>query len=981
MILLVSTGVKQLEDLLKKSDPSDSGFLSLKHIRWILSDQFRIDVSETHLMELCMGLNFDAQAKLDYKELVHVLLDMLIYGPPVLPPSAKSSLMLKVQQYLQSGFSPDTQKNVRVLMTLCENYDLEANGCISITEALRVFLQDLVSHHALRLPFPIEEQELLQFLNRFAVAQSESDQDFISYTSMLDAIFDINPIQSQEESSHIAVMRALDESFWKTQCKALCSGDKTAEPQIRTQLCKILAKLDPKRSFAISQRHFHRIFEVHLDAEDLELVCKVLSVPHEKRNDRVHDQERVMERLVRYDVFLCLVFGEPRLLDQNGMLAQIHRKLVLEQTSVRMRLADLMKIHGGGCAMTLQDLHELLMVKAEKNPLSMVEVLYLAGELNAHGLRLRVTALWTYLTRSCWQQINLDTSETGESQEKTTKALLVRCLGTYSLHKCLGKYEKRDDGWISQDSLVAELKQMAQTVGLDHERLLDINHLRSFVQQLAVDTGEDAGPRPFTIHVGSFFEFLFDWTLLIRNMQLPHAVGDAKRVFELFDWHCDGSITTDDWNKAWRQISPSSKGMAEWEIQVLLRRFASKRSEGEAIDYARLLVFLLDIDLEQAQTKLKAFAMGVFKQSSLRAGGKLSTAYVEKVFRQLDSDSKGHFNLSDLQRFLTQEIEEHDHEVKALVQNPGAIGALMEFLTGKPKTNRQIVVSFDRFREMITALSRTPVSDQDQEKARRVRHFSVPEGSRVHERLQIVSSLRALELAMLEISRQISDAYGLIFPSKVYRYLSLSDKPVLLTASASSALRSSSPIKRSMVQKQTQREVEAMEANPLTPSGIKQTLRNRHNLQVSSHLISHFFLHIGGRSKYFLDLLPFAKWLSPLSTEMTSKVRAIVTKMLVQGKAGGGRIDLDRFLAQLHRRLMDSPPFAASGLTKNPDPDNVHFVRPTLLVSKLQQLNIPITRQDMDVLMRHLGMEEQEEIDFALFLQRLYELSTFSSSF
>lgn len=928
-----------------------------------------------------MGLNFDAQAKLDYKELVHVLLDMLIYGPPALPPTAKNSLVLKIQQYLQSGFGPDARKNFRVLAALCENYDLEGNSCISIAETLRIFLQDLVSHHALRLAFPIEEQELLQFLNRFAVAQTEANQVFISYAKMLDAIFDFKPIQSQEDSSQSATLRALDERFWKMVCKALCSGDKAVEPQIRGQLCKILTKLDPNRTFAISQRHFHRIFEVHLDAEDLELVCEVLSVPHEKRNDRVHDQERVMERLVRYDVFLRLVFGEPRLLDHGGMLNQIHRKLVLEQTSVRMRLTDLMKVHGGGWTMTMQDLHDLLVIKAEKNPLSIVQVLYLAGELNTDGLGLRVTTLWTYLTRSCWQKHDPETSETSDSQEKTTKALLVRCLGSYSLHKCLGKHEKRHDGWISQDSLVAELKQMAQTVGLDHERLLDTNHLRSLVQQLAAETAEDDGPRPFSIHVGSFFESLFDWALLIRNMQLPHALSDTKKALELFDWQHDGSITTDDWNKAWRQINPHSKGMAEWEIQVLLRRFASKRSESEAIDYARLLVFLLDFDLQQTQMKLKAFTLRVFQQKSMRPAGKLSTAYVDKLFRQLDSDDKGHFNSSDLQWFLSQEIQDQDRDMSALVQNPSAIGALMEYLAGKPKTNRQTVVSFDRFREMVLELSRCAASDQGEEKPGTVCHFSTEDSSPSHEGLQIVTSLRELELAVLEISRQISDAYGLIRPSKVYRYLSLANKPVLLTASP---LRNSSPTKQSMVQKQTQREVEGMAANPLTPSGLKQTLRSRHNLQVSSHLISQFFLHIGAGSKYFLDLLPFAKWLSPLSREMTSKVRAIVTKMLVQGKAGGGRIDLDRFLAQLHRRLMDSPSLVGSGSwpsSKDSYLDSVQFVRPALLVSKLQQLNIPINRQDMEVLLRHLGMEEQEEIDYVLFLQRLYELSAYSSSF
>ncbi|KAE9307079.1 hypothetical protein PF001_g11795 [Phytophthora fragariae] len=52
-----------------------------------------------------------------------------------------------------------------------------------------------------------------------------------------------------------------------------------------------------------------------------------------------------------------------------------------------------------------------------------------------------------------------------------------------------------------------------------------------------------------------------------------------------------------------------------------------------------------------------------------------------------------------------------------------------------------------------------------------------------------------------------------------------------------------------------------------------------------------------------------------------------------------------------------------------------------LLVSKLHQLNIPLHKQELMALLRHFGMEDDlEAVDYALFLQRLYELNTSMTS-
>jgi hypothetical protein len=174
------------------------------------------------------------------------------------------------------------------------------------------------------------------------------------------------------------------------------------------------------------------------------------------------------------------------------------------------------------------------------------------------------------------------------------------------------------------------------------------------------------------------------------------------------------------------------------------------------------------------------------------------------------------------------------------------------------------------------------------------------------------------------------------------------------------------------------REIAAMPLDPLTPARLQDVLLKQHNVQVSRHLVSQFFVHIGSHSKSFLELLPFAKWIAPLSVDEVAKVRQIVSAMRTKAKGGGGSFDLDRFLKQLHRRLLDSPrnSFDTARDGDDDEENDLCFVRPSLLHAKLQELQIPISRADLATLLRHVGMDEHERIDYALFLQRIYELHT-----
>ncbi|RLN55556.1 hypothetical protein BBP00_00008441, partial [Phytophthora kernoviae] len=106
-------------------------------------NEFQLDISETKLTEVCMGMNFNAQAQLDYKEFVNVLLDILIYALPNIRESTKQKSLIRLDQYLQSGFPSDRDGTRRLLGALCAKYDFEGDLCMSLSDLVRVFHVEL----------------------------------------------------------------------------------------------------------------------------------------------------------------------------------------------------------------------------------------------------------------------------------------------------------------------------------------------------------------------------------------------------------------------------------------------------------------------------------------------------------------------------------------------------------------------------------------------------------------------------------------------------------------------------------------------------------------------------------------------------------------------------------------------------------------------------------------------------------------------
>ncbi|KAF1773487.1 EF-hand domain pair [Phytophthora cactorum] len=160
------TGVKRLEQLLIEEDAGSTGFVTLKQLCWRLVEDFDLKISETRLIEL-MGMNFNANGQLDYTEFVDVLLDILIYALPDIRESAKRKSIMRLDQYLQSGFPPGRADVRQLLDALCSNYDVKGDQIISVEDLVRVFHVDLVKHHALELPFPLEEHETIQLAHPF----------------------------------------------------------------------------------------------------------------------------------------------------------------------------------------------------------------------------------------------------------------------------------------------------------------------------------------------------------------------------------------------------------------------------------------------------------------------------------------------------------------------------------------------------------------------------------------------------------------------------------------------------------------------------------------------------------------------------------------------------------------------------------------------------------------------------------------------
>ncbi|EEY54083.1 uncharacterized protein PITG_19760 [Phytophthora infestans T30-4] len=96
------------------------------------------------------------------------------------------------------------------------------------------------------------------------------------------------------------------------------------------------------------------------------------------------------------------------------------------------------------------------------------------------------------------------------------------------------------------------------------------------------------------VHCDAFFDALFDWNAVLSSVRLPDSLVEVKKVFETFDYEHNGTIRSEDWNKIYRVICKGNKKLAEWEIRVLQRRFTGQTQGDETIDYARLIMFLLD---------------------------------------------------------------------------------------------------------------------------------------------------------------------------------------------------------------------------------------------------------------------------------------------------------------------------------------------------------------------------------------------------
>uniref|UniRef100_K3W928 EF-hand domain-containing protein n=1 Tax=Globisporangium ultimum (strain ATCC 200006 / CBS 805.95 / DAOM BR144) TaxID=431595 RepID=K3W928_GLOUD len=614
MVTTSTGGVKQLEELLlPESDTNTTGFVSLRQLRWLLAEKFHVEnVTETLLMEMCLGMNFNAQSQVDAREFVHVLLDVLIYAstPPRRRRDATSRDLLRtaIQQYLGSdGF--DASADPRMMLTaLCIKYDLERDARISVSEIMRVLYHDLPAQHTTHASFPLAQNDALSVLEPFVKEQPSSSSNhrqrgFLSYPDLVEWML-ASPTDEPKDTEDVMTARALDWGFWAKLRTILCSGNATnraLESKIHVQLCKIFKKLDPRRTFCVSQHHFLRVVDNHIDANDLAVVTSVLT-DTDGGNGKASEHDTA-PRLLRYDVFMKLVFGVPALQtdpNRNKLFQRIARKLrhadkahegkdgvdenATKVSTVRTALVAWLQKHGGAWCVTLPALHQLLCEATDhahassSTQLTMVELLFLFAHLDAdHDGSIPLHSLWTFLKRECWRTVSDGThrhglSKRGNHQKRPrledTRRALTRCLRAYNLERALSSKYKHDS--ISQDQLLREIYDMLHVLGYDDDdddvgsdqsdNPLDPAHLQQFLASIVV-TANDADPELFrmgrlnlTIPIDALFDTLFDWHAVLHAMQLPHKLVDVKNTFERFDWHKNGSIALADWNKAWRQI-------------------------------------------------------------------------------------------------------------------------------------------------------------------------------------------------------------------------------------------------------------------------------------------------------------------------------------------------------------------------------------------------------------------------------------------
>ncbi|DAZ94491.1 TPA: hypothetical protein N0F65_003425 [Lagenidium giganteum] len=1056
--LLTFDGVKRLEAQLGQLDKLATWFLSLKHIRWALLDGFQVDVPETRLMEMCLGLQFNAQAQLDYKEFVRVLLDLLIYeipeGSTALKASSATSsetklaaVLQRVRKYLE-GITSDPKQAYRLLQSLCKKYDLEHNSTISVNEALRLVQRDLVQHHPTHLAVPLEQRDILVWI-RIALVTEPDQSDlnanvhgFLNYEVWIDTLFG----KRHPAAEAAATPTALEPTFWR-KLRRLLVPDAASEPTIHDHICKILRKVDTYRTFCISRRNFERVFDQHLGPMDIDVVTAALAVLPPLDELRKDDSTSWL----RYDLFMKLVFGAPALADTD-FLDAIALKLAHAETRLPVDVTELMKAHGGSHELSFDAFRRLCEGATRSDPLSLTQVLYVAAELDdrLQGT-VEIKRLWTFLTHQCWQRSSISTTNNpheattlsthpgAKSQVESVRSLLYRASHMYDLETALQARDERGQGTIAADLLVAELHKMLHDVGLDD---VETKALRTFVRDMLAQNGhvQVQALASTRVPIADVFDHLFDWQRLIARMKLPEHLIDVKKTLELYDWQRDGTIPLEDWNRAWRQVAVTTQPMAAWELAVLYRRFSASRDQcsddhrGRAIDYAHLLMFLMDYQHETASQRLHDRVL-VLLVEKLR-GGDSSQRQLQRVFDLIDRDGKGYFNVRDLRSFLQHELTREDvvDGLDAILQQRNVLEFIMRTLAGKPTavtttpptgSKKATIVSFQRFQQLMESLLRLRDADEmtdggtgrlhstsshDSGKGQRGRSASLHQEvrefvyddddghdsirgltTRASSRVQMLGSLRELELTIIDIATSVSNtSNGLILPTKAFRHFSQQPwdaaiaarrrpRPAIAPRSPTSPRSPRSPC-GSITQESAENFVAAAECDPLTPNQLKQFLLQQHQIQASGHLLSQFFLHIGSTSKYFLDLVTFAKWISPISTDLQANVRRMVTSMMVKSKCGGGKVDLDRFLVHLHKKILDSPPYMAlryehSNHAHGHDELVVRAVRPSLLLAKLHQLNVPIHKHELEALLRHFGMEEQEELDYALFLKRLYDRS------
>ncbi|TMW59751.1 hypothetical protein Poli38472_004820 [Pythium oligandrum] len=835
------SGVKQLETELQQSQPS--GFVSLKHLRWLLAHEHELEISEAQLMELCLGMNFNAQGQLDYREWIHVLLDILVYESPVVSPSKKAqrpkatpstdaageATLNKLREYLR-GFQGSSAHIRARIEHICEKYDLEGNNCLSIAEMTRVLQQELAQQHPIKLKCPLTTAETTRLVQHLASpADAESKDAFVYYPGVLAAIFDAQP--SQKAQKHV---RVLEPTFWEALRSSLCprrDAERGLEQQIHKQLCKILVKLDPKHSFRISQRHFHRVFDQHWSTNDLDLLSECLSQP-------LGASTSTKERSVRYDVLMKLVFGAPDLRD-GVVLKNIQTKCQQDDDERRERLAKMLRLQGGSYRLSFAQVHELL-----TPVVNLTELLYILAHLDElHEHKVSLQRLWTFLTEGSSKDEHSKEPETsvlkaGEDFGQLRGYLRLLC-DDHDLEFALLQLVR------PPESDFVRPVDLEQTI-LAHLRVLRLpadaralvtrpETIQRFLRHLG--QRQEAPNAPF-LRVSAFIEALVDWPAMAHTLSLPERLVDVKKMLEAYDWDKDGAIGVEDWRKAWKQLAPRTERMEDWLVRVLLRRFANARQDKRrpALDYARVLVFLVECQQEHTRELLQKRVIDAFQEKCAGAKTPVSTFHLEKLFESVDRDGKGYFTLQDLQAFLLDELEDADEK------EDRALRSLL--MSGHGSTALESVMTF--LGQIAPTTAYAHLNGQEEPHSRRPR-----------------------------------------------------------SASPTRSSTSGSPAKRQQRRASCATPRVVKSGDPLTPCKLKHTLRAHHNIEVSTHLVGQFLLYLGAPTSHFLELRTFARWLAPLSVDLQIHVKQLVKRMLVQSKAGGGQIQFDRFLQTVQRRVIE----------------------------------------------------------------------------